>query len=201
MRLGAGKRPLFLGETGCPLAREKAHNAARGGWIKILSLELSTLIVFTFGGWLYLRLGYADLRANLPRSWLESQLASTALNASAARHAPPQPNPIAPTEANLLDGARLYRDKCADCHGRPDNPASDYGASFNPRVRSSFRRIPACPRTRSSIFIKNGVRRSAMPRRGGISWPIVRSGKLSLFSTTWTTFRPQCRRSPSAGGQ
>jgi len=24
-----------------------------------------TLIVFTFGGWLYLRLGYADLRANL----------------------------------------------------------------------------------------------------------------------------------------
>jgi hypothetical protein len=58
---------------------------------------VATLIVFTFGGWLYLRLGYADLRANLPPSWLESQLATTALNASVARHTPPQQNPIAPT--------------------------------------------------------------------------------------------------------
>lgn len=51
---------------------------------------VATLIVFTLGGWLYLKLGYAGLRSNVPPSWLETQLATNALNASAARHAPPQ---------------------------------------------------------------------------------------------------------------
>ncbi len=137
-----------------------------------------TLIVFTFGGWLYLRLGYADLRANLPTSWLESQLATTALNASTARHAPPQRNPVAPTEPNLLNGARLYRDKCADCHGRPDNPVSDYGASFNPRAPQFMRAHPRLPENQDFYIVKNGVRRSAMPAWGNIMadseiWQVV----------------------------
>ena len=139
---------------------------------------VATLIVFTFCGWLYLRLGYADLRANLPPSWLESELATSAVNASAARHAPSQPNPIAPTEANLLDGARLYRDKCADCHGRPDNPVSDYGASFNPRAPQFMKAHPSLPENQDFYIIKNGVRRSAMPAWGNIMadseiWQVV----------------------------
>ena len=139
---------------------------------------LATLIVFTFGGWLYLRLGYADLRANLSTSWLESQLATTALNGSVVRHAPPQRNPIAPTEANLFDGARLYRDKCADCHGRPDNPVSDYGASFNPRAPQFMRAHPRLPENQDFYLVKNGVRRSAMPAWGNIMadseiWQVV----------------------------
>ena len=139
---------------------------------------VATLIVLTFGGWLYLRLGYADLRANLPQSRLESQLATTALDASTARHAPPQPNPIAPTEANLLDGARLYRDKCADCHGRPDNPLSDCGASFNPPAPQFIEAHPRLPENQNFYLIKNGVRRSAMPAWGNIMadseiWQVV----------------------------
>jgi hypothetical protein len=55
------------------------------------------------------------LRADAGPSWFESTLAVTALEASAARHATKQDNPIQPAEANLIDGARLYRDKCADC--------------------------------------------------------------------------------------
>ena len=139
---------------------------------------IATLIVFTFGGWLYLRLGYADLRANLPPSWLESELATSALNASAARHAPSQSDPIAPTEANLLDGARLHRDKCADCHGRPDNPVSDYGASFNPRAPQFMQAHPSLHENQDFCIIKNGVRRSAMPAWGNIMadseiWQVV----------------------------
>jgi hypothetical protein len=68
-----------------------------------------------FVGWLYLRLGYDDLRADAGPSWFESTLAVTAMETSAARHATKQDNPIQPAEANLIDGARLYRDKCADC--------------------------------------------------------------------------------------
>lgn len=129
----------------------------------LVSGIVATLIVFTFGGWLYLRLGYANLRADLPQPWLESQLATTALTASVARHAPLQQNPIAPTEANLLDGARLYRDKCADCHGRPDNPDSDYGASFYPRAPQFMQARTHLPENQDFYLVKNGVRRSAMP--------------------------------------
>lgn len=139
---------------------------------------VATLIVLTVGGWLYLKLGYADLRASLSPSWLESQLATTALNASAARHAPPQRNPITSTEANLLEGARLYRDKCADCHGRPDNPVSDYGASFNPRAPQFMQAHPRLTENQDFYLIKNGVRRSAMPAWGNIMtdteiWQVV----------------------------
>jgi mono/diheme cytochrome c family protein len=139
---------------------------------------VATLIVFTVGSWLYLRLGYADLRANVPPSWLESELATSAVNASAARHAPSQQNPIAPTEANVLDGARLYRDKCADCHGRPDNPLSDYGTSFNPPAPQFMQAHSRAPENQDFYIIKNGVRQAAMPAWGKIMadseiWQVV----------------------------
>jgi hypothetical protein len=59
---------------------------------------IATLVVMPLVAWLYLRLGYANLRADAGPSWFESTLAVTALEASAARHAPKQDNPIQPTE-------------------------------------------------------------------------------------------------------
>jgi thiosulfate dehydrogenase len=139
---------------------------------------LLVLVVLAFGGWLYLRLGYADLRANSKPSWLESSLSATALNASAARHALAQQDPIQPTEANLLDGSRLYRDKCADCHGRPDNPMSDYGESFYPPAPQFTNTHPRLPENQNFYIIKYGIRRTAMPAWGNIMadseiWQVV----------------------------
>jgi mono/diheme cytochrome c family protein len=139
---------------------------------------LATLVVLTVGGWLYVKLGYVDLRANPGPSRLESELSVTALDASAARNAPRQQNPISPTESNLLDGARLYRDKCADCHGRPDNPVSDYGRSFNPRAPQFVMEQPRKPENQTFFIIKYGVRWSAMPAWGIIMadsevWQVV----------------------------
>ena len=136
------------------------------------------LVVLAFGGWLYLQLGLADLRANTNPSRLESALSTAALNASAARHAPVLPNPIQPTEANLLDGSRLYRDKCADCHGRPDNPVSDYGESFYPPAPQFMNARPRLPENQNFYIIKYGVRRTAMPAWGNIMadteiWQVV----------------------------
>lgn len=139
---------------------------------------LVTILVIGFGFWAYLRFGFADVRANVEPSRFESDLALTALNASAARHAARQQNPIAPTEGNLLDGARLYRDKCADCHGRPDNPESDYGRSFYPRAPQFIKMKPAQPENQNFYIIKNGVRWTAMPAWGNIMadseiWQVV----------------------------
>ena len=139
---------------------------------------LATLVVLALGSWLYLRLGYADLRANAEPSRLESELAVSAVDASAAHHTPRQQNPIPSTEANLLDGARLYRDKCADCHGRPDNPASDYGGAFYPRVPQFMKARPQLSESQNFYVIKYGVRRTAMPAWGNIMadsevWQVV----------------------------
>jgi len=123
-------------------------------------------------------LGFADLRAKAVPSWFESEISLTALYAAAARHAPAVHNPIQATEANLLNGARLYRDKCADCHGRPDNPLSDYGASFYPPAPQFMKVRPGLPDRENFYIIKNGVRRSAMPAWGNIMadseiWEVV----------------------------
>jgi mono/diheme cytochrome c family protein len=139
---------------------------------------LATMAVVALGGWLCLKLGYADLRAKPEPSWLESKLAVTAVDASVARHATRQQNPLPPTEATLLDGARLCRDKCADCHGRPDNPVSDYGGSFNPRAPQFMQASPRLPENQNFYVIKYGVRWSAMPAWGNITadseiWQVV----------------------------
>jgi thiosulfate dehydrogenase len=138
---------------------------------------LGAVLVLAFGSWLYLRLGFVNFRANTAPG-LEAGIAAAALQASAARHAPDAKNPIAPTDANLLDGARLYRDKCADCHGRPDNPVSDYGRSFYPRAPQFMQNHPMLPENQNFFVIKNGVRWSAMPAWGNIMadseiWQVV----------------------------
>lgn len=136
-----------------------------------------TVAVLSIGVWLYVRLGFVDFRANAGPG-AEAGLASAALRASVARQAPQEKNPIAPTDADLLDGARLYRDKCADCHGRPDNPVSDYGRSFYPRPPQFLRQHLRLPENQNFYIIKNGVRWSAMPAWGNIMadseiWQVV----------------------------
>ena len=136
------------------------------------------IVALALGGWLYLRFGFADVCANVPLSWLDSDVASAAMHASAARHAPEAKNPIQPTDANLLDGARLYRDKCADCHGRPDNPESDYGESFYPPAPQFMKVHPHLPDNQNFYIIRCGVRRTAMPAWGKIMadseiWQVV----------------------------
>jgi mono/diheme cytochrome c family protein len=139
---------------------------------------LVTLVVLPVGLWCFLRLGYADMRASAQPSWLETRLAITALQSSTARHARGQQNPIPASDTNLFDGARLYRDKCADCHGRPDNPQSDYGRSFSPPAPQFMNAPPHLPQNQEFYIVKYGVRRTAMPAWGGIMaesemWQVV----------------------------
>ena len=75
-------------------------------------------------------------------------------------------------------GARLYRDKCADCHGRPDNPDSDYGKSFYPPAPQFMKAHPHLSDSQNFYIIRCGVRRTAMPAWGKIMvdgeiWQVV----------------------------
>jgi len=90
--------------------------------------------MIVISGFAYLRLGLAETRADLPPSRLESLLMTSAVHASVRREAPEMPNPIAPTEENLIAGGRLYLDGCAGCHGIPGKAKKEGGDVLFPPV-------------------------------------------------------------------
>lgn len=135
-------------------------------------------IALAAAGYGYARFGLIDLRADQNPSAWEERIAGQAIDESTERHAPRQKNPLPPTTENLLAGARLYRDKCSDCHGSPVNPNSDYGRSFYPGAPQFMKQAPDLPDHENFYIIKHGVRWTAMPAWGNIMtdseiWQVV----------------------------
>ena len=123
---------------------------------------LATLLVLSLAAFAYFRLGFAEVRADVPPSRLESVLLGPAVRASVRRHAPEIPNPFPPTDQNLIAGGKIYLGECSGCHGDLE-PGK--GGSANALV-------PAPPQfssvgsdfTEAQIFwvAKHGIRRSGM---------------------------------------
>jgi mono/diheme cytochrome c family protein len=106
-------------------------------------------------------LGLLVTQANVPVTAWEEAFAQLARHGYARRHAPPATNPIAPTEENLMAGMKIYKDGCAGCHGGATE-ASEYGASFCPRVPQFGTHPPRKPDWELFWIVKNGVRYSGM---------------------------------------
>ncbi|MGH9470537.1 MAG: c-type cytochrome [Terriglobia bacterium] len=122
-----------------------------------------TLVVLAGGAYLYLRLGFLDLRADLQPSAFEKREAMSFMDASTDRHAPEQKNPVELTEANLIDGAKLYKIYCAACHGAPDHPEKKFGHPFYPPAPQFMEEAPDMPENQNFYTIQHGVRWTGMP--------------------------------------
>jgi len=126
---------------------------------------VSTLLVLAFGGLAYLLLGFAEVRADLPSSALETAVMKRAAHASVRREAPEQPNPFQPTVENLIAGGKTYLNECAGCHGTPGEPYKYPGVLF-----PGAPELPASGSEYSEAQIfwvaKHGVRRSGMFANG-----------------------------------
>jgi mono/diheme cytochrome c family protein len=127
---------------------------------------VATLTVLAAGTFLYLRLGLAEVRADIPGSQLESYLMSTAVHASVKRHAPEILNPVQPTDENLIAGGKMYLGECAGCHGTPGKAEDETGDSLYPP-------IPQLPKvgteySEAQVFwvAKHGIRRAGMFANG-----------------------------------
>jgi thiosulfate dehydrogenase len=126
---------------------------------------VTTLLVLAIGGFLYLKLGLAEVRADLPPSQWERAFMYSAVHASVRRRAPEVPNPIAPTDENLVAGGKLYLNECAGCHGTPGKPNESSDTLYPP--------IPDLPAagtqySEAQIFwiAKHGIRLSGMFANG-----------------------------------
>jgi len=149
-----------------------------GFLIGVLALPVTILIVA--------RLGLLPIHANTSPTGWEIGVAHMALSASAARQAPHLPNPIAPTEENLMAGMKLFKNDCAGCHGTP-NTASENEANVTlyPNAPQFVLHPPRKPDYQLFWLVKGGVRYSGMFAWGGQFAPDS-SGKDVSDEKIWT---------------
>jgi mono/diheme cytochrome c family protein len=108
-------------------------------------------------------MGFVSMRADSPPSKMETTLATRVMDASVARAAPKVANPVTADEANLVAGARLYRDHCALCHGDPAHPKSPLAASLNPPAPQFTDDMADMPENQNFYILQHGIRWTAMP--------------------------------------
>ena len=95
----------------------------------------AAILAILAGGCLFLGSGFFPMNADAKPGTVEIWAADLALDATSDREAPKIPNPVALTDANLLDGIKLFEQNCAICHGtaKGDASASPVAKGLNPR--------------------------------------------------------------------
>jgi len=126
---------------------------------------LFTLLALFLGGFAYLRLGFVEVRGDFPPSNWGRALMFSAAHASVRRRAPELPNPVPPTDENLIAGAKIYSDECAGCHGAAGK-ADQTGDSLYPPIPQLP--VVGTTYTEAQIFwvAKHGIRLSGMFANG-----------------------------------
>lgn len=128
--------------------------------IGIIILPLIAFLVIWFG--------YAPVATAAPPLPLERTLASMALRARISREAP-KSSPIEPTEANLVAGAKTYREHCAVCHGTAGEPETATAKGMFPKPPQLFHGKGVTDDPVGETFWKasNGIRLTGMPAYHG----------------------------------
>lgn len=128
----------------------------------------ATLFVVFGAGFLVVNRGWFPVGADNAPGSLERRIARMAKNAYISAHAPRQQNPVAPTEANLSEGARLYEKHCSVCHGGAARRVSVLRTKFHPPVPQIVNHVPRDPDAEFYWITKHGVRMTGMPAWDGI---------------------------------
>jgi thiosulfate dehydrogenase len=142
-----------------------AGAASRTGGImrKFLLGIVFALLVLTGGVLAFLRLGFMPTTADATPSALEAGVADSALDASIERHAPRTPNPVPPTDGNLIDGMKIYAMNCALCHGGFDEKPSALAHALYPPPPQLVLDPLDDPEWHTFYAISRGVRYTGMP--------------------------------------
>jgi thiosulfate dehydrogenase len=121
------------------------------------------IIVVLLVGFVYIRFGFADPRADIPIGTLEAKIAMPALDAAVDRRAPEVHSPIQAIDDNLLAGMKIYQINCASCHGDIQHPRAALAESLYPRAPQFLQDAPDMPENQNFYIIQHGIRLSGMP--------------------------------------
>jgi mono/diheme cytochrome c family protein len=122
-----------------------------------------TVAVLVLGGIGYLLLGFAPTNADARPSRTEAWIASGALDTAMEKRAPRLNNPVPPTDANIIEGMKIYTMNCALCHGGMDKKPSVLHSSFYPPPPQVMLDPLDDPEWHIFYAIRTGVRYTGMP--------------------------------------
>jgi thiosulfate dehydrogenase len=125
----------------------------------IFALLLGAAIIYY-----YFKLGYAPVATVAPPMLFEVTLAHMALHARIDKDAPKTP-PFQPTEADLQNGAQLYRQHCAICHGLSDESKTAVAKGMYPKPPLLLHGKGVTDDSAGETYFKvaNGIRLTGMP--------------------------------------
>ena len=127
---------------------------------------LATIVVGLICAYVVLVTGVIPANADAKPGWLETWVAGTSLDATLRREAPNRANPVALTDANLVDGVKLFGQHCAICHGtaQGDKSASPIAkGEYPPPPQLATEGVEDDPEGYSFWKIKHGIRWTGMP--------------------------------------
>lgn len=124
------------------------------------------IILLFVCGLLVAQFGLFPTNADATPSDFERRVAMNALDSSMERHAARVANPVAATDANLIDGLKLYTMNCAVCHGTLDYKPSLLEHSMYPPAPQLILDPLDDPEWHIYFAIRTGVRYTGMPAWG-----------------------------------
>jgi thiosulfate dehydrogenase len=124
-----------------------------------------TLIVLVGGGYYLIRSGKVDMATTAKPLPFEQTIAIAAIDANMEKGKDVR-NPLPLNDANILAGAKAYKEHCIFCHGAPGQQPPPLANMMFPHPPQLFQKDNMVINDPSgSIFwiISNGIRLSAMP--------------------------------------
>jgi thiosulfate dehydrogenase len=133
--------------------------------IKGLLSGIFLTIVAIFGGvYLYFATGHAPVATDAREMPFEHKMAHIALDAYLDK-LPHLNSPVPADENNFLEGATIYKEQCAACHGLPDLPKTPIADGMFPKPPQLFHGTGVTDDEAWQTYwtISGGIRMTGMP--------------------------------------
>ena len=141
------------------------HDEGKNVMLKglLVGIALGVLLVFA-GLYFYFSTGQAPVTTKSPEMPFEHKLAHMALDAYLNRMPHPKPQ-VSEDEHSFLEGAKVYKENCAVCHGLPGEPETAIAKGMFPKPPQLFRGIGVTDDEPWETYwkIDGGIRMTGMP--------------------------------------
>lgn len=131
---------------------------------------VATIVVGLLIGWITIHSGAVKANADQKPGGFELWAAGTSLEATLRREAPKGANPVPLTDANLLEGVKLYGENCAVCHGTAtsgeDRASAIARGEYPAPPQLGADGVEDDPEGVTYWKIKHGIRLTGMPAWG-----------------------------------
>ncbi len=133
--------------------------------VKGLVLGVLLAILLIAGGvYFFISSGHAPVATSAPPIPFEKTFARLGLNAYLDKL--PHPEPQVPAdEANMVAGAKVYKEQCATCHGIPGEPKGAIALGMYPAPPQLFHGVGVTDDDAWESYwkVENGIRLTGMP--------------------------------------